>query len=105
MSFKLISDKCPMCGGQMMFDKYDFYKCQDCGGEFWPNPFEGKGESDSEDLMKRDGVKTVVSAFCTEKDMGPGYKIPRKGNSKSGRRRKQPPKQPIYPYAKNYKET
>lgn len=103
MEHGLISDKCPQCGGQMVFDNFDFYRCSNCGGEFWPNPFEKK--VDTEELMARDEVKHAVSVFDSNAIMGPGYKVPRKGNSKSGRRRKNPPKKPIYEYAKNYKET
>ena len=100
----MISDKCPQCGGQMVFDSYDFYRCPNCGGEFWPNPFEKK--VDTEELMAREGVKArAVSVFSTDELMAPGIKIARKGNSKSGRRRKQPVKNNIYGYAKNYKET
>lgn len=97
---ELVSDKCLLCGAQMIYDKYDFYKCPDCGGEFWL-PDE---KNDTEELMSKEGVKRTVSAFNAGETMGPGIKIPRKGNSKSGRRRKKIPKKPIYPYAKNYKE-
>ena len=46
---ELVSDKCLLCGATMVYDKYDFYKCPNCGGEFWPpddSPREQKKQID-----------------------------------------------------------
>ena len=104
MEYKLISDKCPQCGGQMLFDNFDFYRCPNCGGEFWPNPFGESNKINAAELMEQDSIPRAVSVFDPKAIMGPGYKTPHKSGHK-GRRRKQPPKKPISPYAKNYKET
>lgn len=86
----------------------DHCKCGQCGTEVWFN-YEAPDLSsiDSDHVITK--VKVPQSIFVSDeiaiKEMMPGIKIKRKGNSKSGRRRQSQPKNPIYPYAKNYKET
>ena len=77
MALKLVSDQCMLCGAKMVFDKYDFYKCPDCGGEFWP-------PDDSPKAQK----KQIDEAFgnhyvsLSQQEPHPG----KGGGSKSGKR-------------------
>jgi hypothetical protein len=65
----------------MIHKDLDYYKCPNCGGEYWP--------------PEEKPITTKQIMECLAEDRKRGAKG---GGSKSSRVRKKPPKKPIKPY-------
>lgn len=80
---------CPKCGGPMHYDKkMEFWKCLLCEGEFWPKVEvrqEGMPIVFVEKMIRECYVEDIRVGFF-------GFGGKNRGGSKSGRRRKDPPK-------------
>ena len=73
--------KCQMCGTEMIYHKYEFLRCPDCGSEFWP--FVGQGSV--KETIREEFEKDLPCDRNTEVSAGVIHVKAKTAGSKSGK--------------------
>lgn len=90
--------RCPVCG-ETMFKKNGYWKCPRCGGEWWPDEYgqaamaEAARDTAAAKEQRRQMLWSLSKTHTVVLPLLGG--IVHKGSSKSGRKRKKPPKKEL----------